>query len=247
MNKDRDNVSPSYLRLLRELTLNNTYQDLTPEDAKSAWITDALPNADPEAIKKIVYAIHGENAVIFDPSNAEASKKAVDEGRAVIHARQFTPEVWKAIREHDILKPAGQVIATEGAADPAGMPPILEPEWTDDMREMARYTKAVSKYLTRAECAVEFQNLRTVPTNAGTEGHFAAWYVKAGPTGPKLTFNLGTLGKWWPSKVKQVELDSLLIHELAHSTASDHLSPKFYETCCDFGAKLRCLDAKWVR
>ena len=103
-----------------------------------------------------MYAIHGENAVIFDPSNAEASKKAVDEG----HARyprlaSSRPRCGRPSGEHDILKPPqAQVIATEGAADPAGMPPILEPEWTDDMREMARYTKAVSKYLTRAESAV---------------------------------------------------------------------------------------------
>ena len=118
------------------------------------------PNADPQAIKKVVYAIHGENAVIVDPSNPEASKKAVDEGRLATHALPVHArgvEGHPGTRHSKARRP--KPIPTEGEADPVGMPAIPEPEWTDDMWEMARYTKAVSTYLTRAECGVEFQGL----------------------------------------------------------------------------------------
>lgn len=64
LNRDRDNVPPSYLRLLRELVLNKTHELLDATDAKSAWVTEALPKASPEAIRTVVEAIHGKNAVI---------------------------------------------------------------------------------------------------------------------------------------------------------------------------------------
>jgi hypothetical protein len=241
LNKDRDNVPPAYLRSLRELVLNNTYEFLSVTDAKSAWVTEALPKASSEALQTVVHAIHGKNAVIADPSNPEATKKAVEEGRVVVHGRQFTPETWKAIKANNIMRPAGQVIATNPVSSPDGKPPIPVDKWTPRMHQLAAYAKAVSLHLIGREGDVEFQSLALVPQNNGASRRIPAWYGSS----HTLTINLGVLGKHWPDKVSQEDLDSLLIHEFSHSRASDHYSEDFHETCCAFGAKLRSFKTTW--
>lgn len=152
----------------------------------------------------------------------------------VVYGRQFTPEVWNVIRNNEILQPAGKVIPTSITAEEKGHDPIDEKDWTDPMRRLAAYTQAVSLHLLGTECMVEFHNLPRVRSNAGRGVHCLAWWGDN-----TLTFNLGALGKKWPEAAEQVAVDKLLIHELAHSRASDHLSERFYEACCEFGARLR--------
>jgi hypothetical protein len=239
LGRDRDNVPPGYLRALRELILNHTYGLLDPAEAKRPWVAEALPGATPEALRTVVAAIHGKDAVIYDSSNPEASKKAMEQGRVVLRPRQFTPEIWKAIKQHDIVRPAGQVVATEPVSSPQGVPPILEQDWTEDMRRLAAYTRQVAGHLLGQPCEVRFQDLRRITTNAGSGGHYIAWWGDN-----TLTFNLGALGKKWPGTASQETVDALLIHEMSHSRAMDHTSAKFYETCCELGARLRSCDAR---
>lgn len=56
-----------------------------------------------------------------------------------------------------------------------------------------------------------------------------------------MHFNLIRLGHKWFDQGLREEVDELLIHELAHYLASDHLSEEFHEALCEIGAKLKNL------
>lgn len=230
LNDERDNVPPSFLRELRVAVLDVAHDLLTSVDAKKAWVTDALPKAAPEALRTVVEQIHGKDAVIADPSNREATKIAADQGRVIVHGRQFTAETWAAIKNEGILQPAGQVIRTGVPTSPDGKPPIPQDEWTDDMLALAVYVTDVGEHLLGFKPTVRFQNM-TIGTTAG---HALAWYG-----GGAITFNLGRLGKRWPETASQQDVDEILLHEFAHNKVRDHLSLEFVSECCRLGAKLR--------
>jgi hypothetical protein len=230
LNADRDNVTPSYLRRLREIMLNETHELLDEDDMKAPWVAQALPTASPEAIRSHVVAVHGEDAVIFDPSNPEASKRAVDNGRTVVYGRQYPSDTWTRIKDNQILRPAGQVIQTAVPTSPDGKPPIDREIWTPAMFNVERYVKAAAQHVLGIEPEVEFQNIN-VSTAAG---HAGAWWGDR-----TITFNLRFLGKQWPETVTTEELDRTLIHEFTHHTVEDHLSDAMIRTLCKVGAKLR--------
>lgn len=237
LNRSRDNVTPAYLRTLRELVLNNTFNLLTSVDAKKSWVIEALPNATPEALTRVIHETYGADAVIFDPSNPEASKKAIEQGRGVVYGRQLPTAVWSAIKEHEVLKPAGQVIQTGVPTSPDGKPPIPDEDWTEAMHDLAYYARVLGKHLLGRAVDVQFHNISKF--DGGRTGDFAAWWGSN-----TITFNLGCLGKSWPAEASQEKVDALIIHEFAHAFASDHYSAGFYNACCDLGAKLRsCREA----
>lgn len=236
LNSARDNVTPSYLRKIREIMLNETHDLLTEVDMKKAWVTDALPNSTPEALTDVVEKIHGKDAVVYDPSNPEANKRAIDEGRTVIYSRQFTPDTWTRIKEHQIVRPAGQVIPVGIPTAEKGVPPIPFEEWTPQMIRLANYVIDLGEHLLGFQPDVEFHRM-SVTTQAG---HHAAWWGNG-----TITFNLGRLGKTWPDTVTGRSLDALVIHEFAHHLARDHFSDRYIDATCDLGAKLRSCSHTW--
>lgn len=235
LNRNRDNVPPAYLRRLREVVLNETYDLLTSVDVKKAWVTEALPNAEPEALAKVVTQIHGANAVIADPSNPEATRIAVDQGRTVIHGRQFPVAVWSRIREEEIFLPAGRVIETGVPTSPDGQPPIPEDQWDGAMTTLAAYAREVGLFLLDYRPRVEFH---TLPGIRNDVGHLNAWFGDA-----TITFNLGRLGTAWPSTATQEEIDALLIHEFSHNKVRGHAND-FIAEACRLGATLRNFKGK---
>lgn len=222
----RDNVNPAYLRRLRQIMLDEAHDMLTSVDMKKGWVTDALPKASPEALEAVVYGIHGRDAVIADPSNPEATKTAIDQGRSVIWSRGFRPEVWDRIREADILRPAGRVIETGVPTSPDGKPPIPAEDWTEAMSGLAAYVKNQGQFLLGFEPSVRFTVLPIA-------NHNATW------GGREITFNLGRLGKAWPAEASEADIDRLLIHEFSHERVADHLSHEFSRENCRLGAALR--------
>lgn len=234
LNMERTNVTPAYGRKLHTAVLDNCTDLITRDVASEGWATDALVDAKPEVVAEVVATRFGKNAVIYDPSNPESNKIAVERGAPVIHGRTFTKEQWGAVREHSHLRPSGQVHVTGIPTSSDGVPPIRYSEWTDGMRDLGRYTRAVAKGL-GFDCKIEFQKLRS-----GRAGNAAAWWG-----GDTITFNLGVLGMTWPERVGDEELDALLIHEFAHRKASDHYSRAFYDECCRLGAAMRNVAVKW--
>ena len=231
LNMDRDNVTPAYRRQLHALVLDAMADRLSEGEAGRSWVRDSMVKASPEAVRAVVEKRFGSRAVIYDPSDREASKRLADEGWQVIPGRALSAEEWHAIKRADAMKPAGQVRPSGIPTSPDGQPPIPPSDWTPDMQRLAQYTREVSVVALGFACGVRFQNL---PPGSGRAGCHGAWWGHQ-----TLTFNLGRLGKRWPETVSEEELDRLLIHEMAHHHASDHLSREFYDACCRIGAKLR--------
>ena len=233
LNMERTNVTPAYGRKLHAAVLDNCTDLLTAETASQGWATDALTDAKPETVAAAITTRFGKDAVIYDPSNPESNKIAVERGAPVIHGRTFTKDQWGAVRDHSTMLPAGQAHPTGIPITPDGKPPIPRSEWTAHMGAMHLYVKSVAQAL-GFNCRVEFQNVAM-----GRPGAAAAWWGDN-----TITFNLGNLGKTWPERVGEEELDALLIHEFAHRKASDHYSREFYDECCRLGAALRHVEAR---
>ena len=226
LNADRDNVTPGYLRALRTAVLNEMAAELTVDDAHSTWVTDALPHAEDDAFRTALKKRVGK-AVVYDPSDPEANKRAIDKGYGLVTGRSLPKAVFARNRELGVIRPAGKVLPSGVPTSPDGKPPIPRDDWTEAMENVARYTVEVGEHLLgpEAQVRVAFQQINN--------GHLAWWGDY------EVTFNLGRLGPYWPREVTTEQLDELLIHEFAHNAASDHLSSAFYTECCRLGAKLR--------
>lgn len=228
LNSARDNVTPGYLRKLREIMLNQGHDLLTSADMKQAWVRDAKPKANEEALTSYIHKVYGKNALIYDPSNPEANKRAIDQGRTIIRETHEDPATWNRIREKDIVKPAGDVIQT--GVSPGTGSPIERDEWTPAMFNLERYTHELGDHLLGFQPDVEFRNVEH-PGNH----HFAAWWGNY-----TITFNLRYLGKQWPAEASQEDVDDLILHEFSHhDTGHDHFTDRYIHRLSRLGAKLR--------
>ena len=83
LNMDRDNVTPAYLRAIRVAVLNATHHDRLDDANSTTWVREACSDerVETEAVKTAMTLRFGDNAVRYDPSDPEANKRSVAEGR----------------------------------------------------------------------------------------------------------------------------------------------------------------------
>jgi hypothetical protein len=235
LNKDRDNVSPSYLKKLKTYVLNHTSSDLSDEQAKSAWVTEALENADVDAVKDVVESRYGDDAVVFDMSDPEANKKAFADDVNVITGGSFNSRVWDNIKrtreEHqDFARPSGSVGKYASPNLFGGAIEIPSSELTDGMQEVIDYAKELHLYLFNSSCSVSIHN-----------GNGALATYGRG----NLQFSYKMLGKkWFDLTNNKQNILELIIHEFGHWYSLDHLSEKYYDGLCEIGAKLIMRESK---
>ena len=233
LNKDRDNVSPSYLKKLKTYVLNHTSSDLSDEQAKSAWVTEALENADVDAVKDVVESRYGDDAVVFDMSDPEANKKAFADDVNVITGGSFNSRVWDNIKrareEHqDFARPSGSVGKYASPTLTGGATEISE--YTDGMQDVINYAKELHLYLFNSSCSVSIH-----------DGNGALATYGRG----NLQFSYKMLGKkWFDLTNNKQNILELIIHEFGHWYSLDHLSEKYYDGLCEIGAKLIMREAK---
>jgi len=227
LNKDRDNVSPSYLKKLKTYVLNHTSSELTEEQSKSAWVTEALEDADTVAVKDVVESRYGEDAVVFDMSDSEANKKAFADDVNVITGGSFNSKVWDNIKrareEHqDFARPSGSVGKYASPKITGGATEISE--YTDGMEDVIDYAKELHLYLFNSPCSVSIHN-----------GNGALATYGRG----NLQFSYKMLGKkWFDLANNKQRILELIIHEFGHWYSGDHLSERYYDGLCEIGAKL---------
>jgi hypothetical protein len=139
-----------------------------------------------------------------------------------------TKPVWDRIREHGLLESASVLTPSHKAVfAPDGEDvTVPESEWTDGMRLVAAYTKALALKLIKKRVHVEVhQHLK---------GGYAACYGQR-----RLAFNVGALGKrWFDRGVRDAKVNRLILHELAHEKVSNHLSDDFHDECLRLGVAL---------
>jgi hypothetical protein len=234
LNMERDNVTPSFLRRIRTLVLENCHGRLDAESASSAWVKDAMssPDVAPEAVRDVVRLRFGDKVVSQDPSDPEANKLAVQEGYAVLHGKTFSREEWQNVRAAETVLPAGKVTPSPKVVGaPHGVPRVYPDKWTPATRAAVDYIRDLSKAVLGHDIIVE-----VYPRLTQTDGeHSAAAYGNCRLSLSLAPFALGRAIE----EGDEERLDRTLIHEFAHDTESDHFSAGFNEACCRIGARLR--------
>ena len=233
VNLERNAVSDSYLRAVRVFVVNETFDQLKPEDASSLAVQAALTDyrVKPEAVATVLTHQFGEKRAFFDPSDLEANNRLVERGYTIIPTRAFSKEARAVIKEKDPVgtRPSGQILPTpkpysdDPNADPARF--IPEGEWTAHLRAMATYATEYGWKLIGKAVRVRFEKGRMT----------ADWGANYG--GGDLTFNYDRLGQSWFEQGPRESVNELLIHEFAHELEGNHLSDKFYRALQKLGAK----------
>jgi hypothetical protein len=229
LNRDRDNVRPSYLRTLRVAVLNSAhhlFQD--DEEAKAAWVRVAGgdPRCTEETTKHLILMKFGNKTAAPDPSDVEAMKNFVASGGTIVSG--LSKEEWANVRKAGIVKPAGQIMPTtrvykvEGGENPNIVP---QSKWTPAVANIAKYAQFLAYELMGVDIDVIVVNT--------TDGFLACYGDR------ELGFNLMRLGHAWFDDGPNVDVDEILIHELAHEKSHDHLSDEYHDALCNLGAKLK--------
>jgi hypothetical protein len=232
LNRDRDNVKPSFLQAVRVAVLNAAYDLLTTEEeATAGWckLAGADPRCSDEAIKHLVRLRFGEKVAAPDPSDTEAMKRFQSEGGAIVVG--LSKGEWANMKRAGAVLPAGKICPTAKpySADPnaEGVTIIPEGRWSEGMRKVAAYARFLAK---------ELMNVSLTVSVVHTTNNFAACYGSR-----RLDFNLLRLGHRWFEQGASEDVDALLIHEFGHQYSGDHLSGDYHEALCKLGAGLKKL------
>jgi len=231
LNMDRDNVTPSFLRKVRTLTLNEMSDHLESQDVNDAWVQEAVKNPDaaPEALKEYKEKKYGKKATTYDPSDPEANKAVVADGYTVIHGNSESKEVWENFKDKipDLVPPSGRVRPTKTPKfSPEGKDITVPPEkWTAGQRKVVAFTKELATRL-----------LNGIPVSVGIVSDTQYYGAMFG--GCTLSYNQRRLGKKWFAEGPNPAVVETIIHELGHYYASDHLSEEYYRALCKLGARL---------
>jgi len=236
LNMDRDNVPPSYLRLLRAEVLNHAHELLDKEDATEAWVSDALESdaLDDEALETVVTQRYGDKRAVYDPSDPEANNRLVSQGYTLIHGGAFSKGTWGRIKGSGVARPSGQLAptpqpySTDPNADPVKTVP--EEKWTQGMREVVQLSKRLATKLMGVHLNV---SIVRAP-------NFSACFGSGVVSGSHLDFSLQRLGHRWFNNWRQnrAAVFDLLIHEFAHHYEENHLSEHYHEAVSKLGGKL---------
>lgn len=239
LNMDRDNVTPAYLRDIRTIVVNAMHAQLDESDGNATFVNEALADecVTPDAAKRALDLKFTEKRAIWDPSDLEANMNLESRGYTLIKGGQLNKDQWANAKRHDAaLKPAGQIAPTKKALfGPDGKDTwVPRAKWTPPMRAVVAYAADVCRELTGSRVKVSILSDIT-----------ESWAACYGDQG--LVFNLGRLGHGFFDECLAINpkvlhptprLNALLIHEIGHSVAPNHLDEKFHEALCAFGAKL---------
>jgi len=118
---DRQSVKGAYHLAVAGHVAEMMADNMTDEESRAGWVGTALEAVeDEDAIRSIADKRFGK-AVVFDPSDPEANRKAVDEGYSVVHGRSLSKKAWSKVRGANAIASAGQTF-------PSGPPPAPQKE-----------------------------------------------------------------------------------------------------------------------
>lgn len=235
---NRDSVTPAYARALHVAVVNQA-TDLvaTAASVSKGWVGDALESKDisPEAVRAILETKYEDisKVLVYDPTDREARTEAQSLGYEVIGGRTFTAPQWENIRQHvpELLPRAGLITPSRNS---------IMRDTEEEIRTHPEVTVSPADYTAQQAKVVEYCRTQaawllgrpvSVRVVRSDNKYLASWGSS------QLTLNLRALWPAWWSNEQQI--DEIIIHEVAHSAASDHLDHRFYESVIKFGAKLR--------
>lgn len=223
---DRESVTPAFLRKVRALVAETMLDQITQEDANQTWVREAAsaPDASKELVTKVIEQRFGDKVVTYDSSDKEANLRAVEAGYTLVTGSQLSKEEWANVREHQVFKPAGQVFKNHKIELSSEGREFQQANITPEMRYIKALAVGIADSVLGVSIAVEFIN----EFGLGV----AACYGQR-----TLRFNVAKLGKKFFENGASEEVLDLIIHELAHEWASNHLSTEYYNACTKIGAR----------
>jgi len=228
LNSDRDNVQPAFLQDVRAEVLNVMVSQLRKEDASEAWVRDGAADEriEHDALLTIADLRWGERRMVLTPGDDYGRERGIANGYHVVSPKEMSREEWARMREAEAI-PASSVIFRQGVADGRTIP---RDDWTAGMHRVERLSKAVSR------AAFDFGV--TVTMMESPDATCAAQYGHR-----RIAFNVAILGRaWFNGPVESIL--RLVIHELGHESAGNHLSEDYYDCLCRIGAALAVVDSK---
>jgi hypothetical protein len=232
LNRDRDNVKPSYLQAVRVAVLNAAHDLLsTDEEVTAGWVKLAGSDSrcSDEAIKHLIRLRFGDKVAAPDPSDTEAMKAFQAQGGIIVVG--LSKGEWANVRRSGVVLPAGQICPTAKpySSDPnaKSVDLVLEEDWTEGIKKIAAYARFLAEELMGVKLGVSVVR---------TKNNFIACYG-----GGRLDFNLLRLGHKFFEQGVNEDVDRLLIHEFGHEYSGDHLSEEYHEALCRLGAGLKRL------
>lgn len=229
LNMERDNVAPSYLAQVRAYVANVTHDLLTVEDANAPWARDALGSiwTEKETVKKLVALRFGEQVVVHDPNDQEANQKAAAQGYTVVTSSQLSAEEWSRVRNAGAMPTAGSLFPTPKAYGENGR----QLDWIDPTPAMQRFV-AIAEEI----------GLHLLDRTFNIRFCDSSWWKFEGTINvetDQLIVNVGLLGRGeFAEGAISERLLEFLIHEFAHDVEGNHLSDRYHDTLCKFGAKV---------
>lgn len=227
LNLDRSNVPPAFLRAVREAVAEAVVDLLTPEDANSTWVREAASSGDAskELVTKVFESRFGRGAVIYDPSDPEANQRALADGRTVVKGGHMSKAEWTNVKDHGIALPAGKIFTDHKVVtSPDGKPWTPAAKMTPGMEKVKEFSRWLSKEANSRDIQVDFVVEPTLRVSACYGSGI-------------LRFNIGKLGYEAFETGLTLRLLRLVIHELSHERAENHLTDLFHEECTRIGAR----------
>jgi len=227
---DRDNVPPAYLAKVRALTLEAMAGNIVAEDANATWVRDAIQRHGADmadaTIQRVTELRFGEKRVAYDPSDTEANHIAVSQGYQLVYGSQLSSAEWDAAKRVGAILPAGRVTPSPKPYAEGGRPQELlaREKWGSEMVRTVEFIERIAELLVEGPVRVDVTSDISWP--------FAAAYG-----GRQMVLNLGRLGhKWFSGPLAPIT--NLVLHELGHEYASNHLSSDYHAALTRLGAKM---------
>jgi hypothetical protein len=198
---DRNSVTPYYMKQLRAAVLDATYKLLTPEQATTKGVADALSRASPEAVRAVMDKRFGEKRFVPD-FNRAATGALTAEGFTAVPTNAFDAETFAAIKAAGAIQSGGQLRPQDSTAG--------EP-WTDITPGMEAF-RAFTETLAKVVLGMEISWVWAAWDGCPAQCEKLAWNRIA------LTFNVRSLGVDWfkehpASNNANLEM---IFHELGH-------------------------------
>jgi len=219
MSMDRDKVSESYLQDIFAEVLNNTFEELNPEESSETWVRMATSDdrISKDAIKTVVEKRYGDKVVVATPSDRLSVDDAKAHGFNILHGSMLSADEWEQMRKHDAIQSSHDMFGKTLATETDYITPNQE------MKRVGQLAKKIARHIFGIEISVVF-----VDSNASHRAYYG---------GRQLIFNVRRL----PPDFFQHPLDEdvleIIIHELGHEKGM-HTEIAYHQALCQIGSAL---------
>jgi len=223
LNVDRDNVTPSYLRLIRVHVLNNASDMIDEKDVAMTWVQEAASDSrsTPQATARILDVQYGADALGENPFDKEANAEAVAAGRTLIPSRALSRGFKDNLYKRGQVQTSSEVFSKKSFVN-------CESISIDEYTRFMKVIEQLSIWVAKQTCDGAVINVRFISSPDSTT------VADFNRDGLMLRFNMSH--PLFPTK--DVDVVDLIIHELGHYYEGNHLSKGYYEALSKIGARL---------